>query len=84
MKILLADGPHSTFLLCAENGRTALVQTDWDYPGVAARFGWSPCACGATDGTVDCDHQTARDMIAAAREFLETRIGETIDDPGYF
>jgi hypothetical protein len=24
-----------------EDGRTILVQTDWDYPGVASTFGWS-------------------------------------------
>ena len=51
------------------NGQSILVQTDWDYPGVASTFGWSiqdvqaqgtryyglaPCDHSGTDGTVDC------------------------------
>lgn len=27
--------------IVAEDGRTILIQTDWDYPGVASSFGWS-------------------------------------------
>lgn len=27
--------------IVAEDGQTRLVQTDWDYPGVAGIFGWS-------------------------------------------
>lgn len=27
--------------IIAEDGRTVLIQTDWDYPGVAGSFGWS-------------------------------------------
>lgn len=26
--------------IVADDGRTVLVQTDWDYPGVARTFGW--------------------------------------------
>ena len=26
--------------IVAEDGRTLLIQTDWDYPGVASTFGW--------------------------------------------
>ncbi|KKL91509.1 hypothetical protein LCGC14_1893990 [marine sediment metagenome] len=53
------------------DGRTILIQTDWDYPGVAGTFGWSPahvhnyeidqldprfdCEHNGTDGTIDCD-----------------------------
>jgi len=36
-----------------ETGDTILIQTDWDYPGTANSFGWSPrnvqqarCECG--------------------------------------
>jgi hypothetical protein len=25
----------------ADDGRTVLVQTDWDYPGTASTFGWN-------------------------------------------
>lgn len=26
----------------ADDGRDVLIQTDWDWPGVASTFGWSP------------------------------------------
>lgn len=72
------------FLLTAEDGRTVIVQTDWDYPGVARDLGWQPCECGATDGTIDCAHHTASEMIASAREYLDDHDGESFEDPGYF
>jgi len=84
MKITLQEGDFGTFLLVAEDGRNLLCQTDWDFPGLACTFGWSPCPCGETDGTVDCPHRSADDMIADARDFLQERVGETTDDPGYF
>jgi len=67
-----------------------LIQTDWDYPGVASTFGWSPCrGCrqeckGSTDGTVDCKKRTASYMISDAREYLDNHIGKVVEDPGYF
>ncbi len=82
--ITLREADCGAFLLVAEDGREVLIQTDWDYPGVASTFGWSSCFCGATDGTVDCKHRKAREMIAAAREFLMAHIGDTTEDPGYF
>lgn len=84
MKITLQEGDFGTFHVVCEDGRDLLVQSDGDYAGLASTFGWSPCSCGATDGTVDCGHRTADEMIAEAREFLESRVGETTDDPGYF
>lgn len=84
MKIVLEEGNISTFGLRAENGRTILVQSDWDFPGVAWAFGWSPCPCGATDGTIDCDHRSVSEMIASAHDFLRAHAGEATDDPGYF
>jgi hypothetical protein len=84
MRIALHEGDCGTFLLVAQSGREILVQTDWDFPGLASIFGWSPCSCGATDGTIDCDHRTAGEMIADAREFLRAHAGDTTDDPGYF
>ena len=63
---------------------TLLVQTDWDFPGTACAFGFVPCYCGETDGTVDCAHRTASDMIAAAADFLDEHEGEIVPDPGYF
>jgi len=67
-----------------------LVQVDWDYPGTASIFGWSPCkGCkedckGSTDGTVDCKCKTASQMISDAREYLDNHTGKTVEDPGYF
>lgn len=76
-----------------------LVQTDYDYPGVASSFGWSvvnveepkphafstPCEHGATDGTIECACGTpASTFIASARDWLDDHLGDTADDPGYF
>ena len=52
--------------ILSEDGRSVLIQTDFDFPGVAVTFGWSlkavqRCQCGATaDGpktpTSDMSH----------------------------
>lgn len=72
------------FLIVADGasplGDSVLVQSDWDYPGVASRTGFVPCECGATDGTVDCPHRTASDMISAAYGWLEARDGLSFPD----
>jgi hypothetical protein len=75
-----------------DDGRTVLLQTDWDYPGVASTFGWdirdvldNPCDHNGTDGTVDCEcGVTASEFIAAARQWLDDNDGAVMDDPGYF
>jgi hypothetical protein len=84
MKITLERGDFGTYLVVAEDGRDILIQNDFDYPGIASTFGWSPCECGATDGTVDCGHKTASQMIAEAQAFLDENIGQSVADPGYF
>ena len=86
MKIELRSGQFGwDFILEAENGDTRLIQSDWDYPGTASRFGWVACKkCGLTDGTVDCEHKKASDMITEAGNYLDDHIGDIIDDPGYF
>jgi hypothetical protein len=84
MRIAIHEGDCGTFLLVPQRGQKILVQADWDFPGLAVTFGWSPCSCGATDGTVDCDHRVADEMIADARDFLAAHVGDTTDDPGYF
>ena len=73
------------YVLKNQDGRTLLIQTDYDYPSLASSFGWSPCKCGSTDGTVGCPHKTVSDMIAEAGQYLDDNIGETIEDhDGYF
>jgi hypothetical protein len=84
MRITLQQGYFGTYLVVAGNGRDILIQTDFDYPSIASTFGWSPCVCGHTDGTVDCAHKTASQMIAEAQAFLDDHIGDSVEDPGYF
>ena len=94
------DDDTGRFIANSRNeGRTRLIQTDWDYPGVASTFGWSTrqvqakgrkrrnkCRHDGTDGTVDCREcgVTASEFISAAGEFLTTVDGKIVDDPGYF
>ena len=43
MKItLIANAPNAHGLpsIQADNGQSRLIQTDWDYPGIANTFGW--------------------------------------------
>ena len=67
-----------------ETEEAILIETDWDYPGVASTFGWTPCECGFTDGTIDCEHKTASEMIQEAQEWLDAHLYEEAEDPGYF
>ena len=83
-QITLEHSQFGNYLITHDDGRDVLVDIDWDYPGLASTFGWCPCDCGATDGTVDCDHRTAGDMITEAAQYLDDHIDETVEDPGYF
>jgi hypothetical protein len=89
-RVRLESADHGQFKLSPKiRGRYRdeygiLIQTDWEWPSVAANLGFVPCECGRTDGTVPCAHKTASEMISAAYEFLDAHIGETFDDPGYF
>jgi len=48
-------------------------------------LGWVACSqCRDTDGTVDCEHRTALEMITDATNFLDEHTGESFEDPGYF
>ena len=71
-----------------DESRTVLVQDDWDRPGLASSFGWTPCDCGETDGTIDCAHKTAGEMITEATEYLDSldHLSDSayVEDPGYF
>lgn len=84
MKITIQDGDFGTYFLIAEDGQELLVQSDWDFPGIANSFGWTPCICGATDGTVACAHKPVSEMIAEAQAFLNDHIGDEAQDLGYF
>lgn len=44
-----------------ETGRTMLVQTDWDFPGLARTFGWSLSSVQTTD----------EEDVASMRDVLE-------------
>lgn len=70
--LIVADGASHY-----DDSQTALVQSDWDFPAVASRCGFVPCECGATDGTVDCNHHTASEMISAAYDWLAERDGQS-------
>jgi hypothetical protein len=76
--------------------RTVLVQRDWDYPGVASSFGWSPARvnrkcpehCNGTDGTITCPacRTPVGNYISSAADYLD-RIADSsksAEDPGYF
>jgi hypothetical protein len=85
--IRLESGDFGTYLIVdEESGEDILIQTDWDYPGVASTFGWPGHEHGETDGTVKCPVCGAEpmDMINEAQEWLDDHIGETAEDPGYF
>jgi hypothetical protein len=84
MRIRLEEGRYGTYLLRAENGASLLIQIDWDLADVATAFGWKPCHCRHTDGTIACRHHTVAEMLAEARKYLGQHLGETADDPGYF
>lgn len=84
-RIMLTSAPYGCYEVTLLDGEepSILIQSDWDFPGVATTFGWTPCPCGGTDGTVDCPHKTASQMIAEAQEYLDSHEGTTAEDPGY-
>lgn len=88
--ITLENGDCGTYEVTAEDGRSVLVQTDWDYPGTARTFGWNmaeeKCAHTGTDGTVNCPDcgKTATAFISEAGAYLDDNIGAEAEDPGYF
>lgn len=77
--LTLKDGPLFTFLVELDSGRTLLVQHDWEFPAIAELFGWQACPCGHTDGTIDCEHRTARAMLWDAYEFLDSHVGAVVE-----
>lgn len=73
-----------------DTGEEIFFQVDWDFPGLASTFGWSPCTdcsegCkGATDGTVPCKQRSVAEMIEEATVWLDNCDGDTAANPGYF
>lgn len=98
MEITLQAGSFGwDFIIAAADGRTALVESDRDYPGLASTFGWSVtdsrgasgwdfCPHDGTDGTIDCGTcgRTVSAFINSASDFLAEHVGATVEDPGYF
>jgi len=83
-KVTLSVEPYGCYEITSNTGESIFIQTDWDRPGLASNFGWAACGCGETDGTVDCPHKTATEMIESATDWLDSHDGESFDDPGYF
>lgn len=89
--ITLFQGDYGTFEIVHDDGRNILIQTDWDFPGLARSFGWVPkkskgCTHEGTDGTVKCPGcgKTASAFIEEARQYLDDHEGKRVADPGYF
>lgn len=85
--IVLKEGRFGWVYLVVNlaTGEDILIQSDWDYPGTASTFGWSPCH-GETDGTIDCPvcGKVAQELIQEAGDYLGRHIGEEAEDPGFF
>lgn len=69
---------------------TILISSDWDYPGVASRLGWSPaeiwhiskCKHNSTDGSIDCKDcgTLAMNFINSAYEWIKDNEGDRFND----
>lgn len=87
-KIMLCEGNFGwDFEICEvrKNGKSVLIQTDWDYPGAASLFGWTPkrrkgCTHDGTDGTVDCKAcgKSTSDFLSEAHDYLSSHTGKVI------
>lgn len=95
-------GAHSygyTLTLEGDEGdwSSILVQSDYDYPGLASTFGWSvgqvpgapgnvTCYHDGTDGSIDCREcgRMTFEFIRDARGYLDRHVGDVVEDPGYF
>ena len=94
--VCMIDEETGTYL--TDDKHSLLVQTDWDFPGLAESFGWSlrsvqwpiedsdHCDHDSTDGTIacpDCGMPVSR-FIGAAQEYLDDNNGKIVEDAGYF
>lgn len=55
------------------------IQSDWEYPSWASKFGWIPCDCGETDGTVKCPHKGVDEMLSSAYNYLAELDGQVLE-----
>ena len=72
---------HSGYrVFIATDGKTHeyTTEADYDLPRLAELLGASHviCPCKATDGSIDCEHRTAAEMIAAAGRWIWDTAGE--------
>jgi len=84
------------FLIVKDNGDpyseqdTVLIQTDWDFPPVAQRMGFTLKSdhelckenCCETDGTVNCNicGKSCSDFISEAYDYINDHEGETFEE----
>jgi hypothetical protein len=76
--------PCGYLLRNLDSGETVPITLDFDFPMLAELFGFQPCKCGETDGSVDCSHKTATQMIQESKEILDKNLDRAVDDIGYF
>lgn len=87
------DGPMHYPLIVADDDRDILVQLDYDYPGVASSFGWSPamvegrrglrnvrCSHDGTDGTIACNAGDAYASCGTTAEEFIAAARQYLDD----
>lgn len=88
-----SDCPGCVCKVLADDGRSRLVQSDYEAPGVASSFGWSVrrvrrkrCQHDGTDGTIDCPGcgTKASQFIQSAQAYIESHDGKRVEDCGYF
>lgn len=68
-----------------DDDNTILVDTDWDFPGLASHLGWLGCPHGS-DGTVRCCEcgKSPSEFISEAYDYLVAHQGERFDGSDYF
>ncbi len=59
--------------------RTVLFDSDWDFPSLAGLYGYVPCECGGSDGTVPCCGKSVDQMMIEATDMLDQNCGVVID-----
>lgn len=83
MKYTLTQAPNGSTNDCfgLVRGDTChhFIQFDWDRASLASLLGWVSCHCGKTDGTIDCEHNTAQQMLGNAFDYLSDNAGKVFN-----